>query len=155
MKFNETDKPILTVKNYSGCLVYFLLQDGEVVYVGQTAHGLSRPFSHHDKVFDEVKILFCEPEELDLIEDKYIQKYKPRYNKQSNYAVRWSLLRVRDNVRRISGCESYTVPQLKRLLKTLNIKPEKDHFNKRETISFNEYTAVLSYFLYGYAKRGD
>ena len=145
MKFLENEKDIITVPKYKKCFVYFLLNDGEVVYVGQTQNGLTRPLSHHDKIFDEIKILYCSADELDLTEDKYIRKYKPIYNKQSNYAIRWSLKRVRDCIRNQTDLTDYTVPKLKKVLKKLNITPEKDYFNGKETISFDDYISVMEY----------
>lgn len=143
MIFSEQDKNIITVPKYDNCFIYFLLQQKEVVYVGQTEHGIIRPLSHRDKDFDEIKILYCNPNELDILEDTYIQKYKPAYNKQNNYAIRWSLTRVRNCIRRQAGYEKYTVPRLKRVLKELNITAVKDCFNGKETISFDEYKAVI------------
>ena len=145
MKFSEVNENVITLPKYQNCFVYFLLKGGEVIYVGQTNNGLIRPLSHRDKDFDEIKILYCSAEELDLIEDKYIQKYKPVYNKQSNYAVRWGLKRVRDSIRRQTALTNYTIPRLKKVLKKLNITPEKDYFNGNETISFDEYVLVREY----------
>lgn len=145
MKFSENSNNIITVPKYENNFVYFLLNDGEVVYVGQTKNGLIRPLSHRDKEFNEIKILYCDSDELDITEDKYIQKYKPIYNKQNNYAVRWSLKRVRDCIRNQTRQTNYTVPRLKKVLKELNIIPERDCFNGKETISFDEYTVVMEY----------
>lgn len=145
MKFSENERNIITIPKYENCFVYFLLNCGEVVYVGQTQNGLSRPLSHRDKNYDEIKILYCSANELDLIEDKYIQKYKPIYNKQNNYAVRWGLLRVRNCIRKQTGISNYTVPRLRKVLKELNIIPDKDYFNGQETISFDEYKTVIEH----------
>lgn len=148
MKFNETDKNIITVPKYEDCFIYFLLKNGEVVYVGQTQHGLTRPLSHRDKDFDEIKILYCKSNELDILEDTYIQKYKPIYNKQNNYAMRWSLIRVRNCIRQQKGYENFTVPRLRKLLKELNINPIKDYYNGKETISFGEYQIIVNIILH-------
>lgn len=64
-----------------------MISKNNVVYVGQTQHGISRPLSHNDKVFDEIKILYCNINDLDILEDFYIEKYKPKYNKSRNYNV--------------------------------------------------------------------
>ena len=145
MKFAESDKRIITLPQYENTLIYFLLKNGEVVYVGQTKKGISRPLSHHDKKFDEIKILYCPENELDYTEDKFIQKYKPVYNHQCNYKERWGLKRVRNHIRQYTGQVNYTVPRLKRVLNELNIVPEKDCFNGSETISFDEYELVMEY----------
>lgn len=145
MKFNEINQNIITLPKYEKCFVYFLLKGDEVVYVGQTTNGIARPLSHRDKDFDEIKILYCTPNRLDFMEDAFIQKYKPVYNKQSNYAIRWSLLRVRNSLRNMTGDTRYTVHRVKKILKELNIKSEKDYYNGKETISYDEYLAVAEY----------
>lgn len=148
MKFEES-KNIITVPKYTNCFVYFLVKNSEVIYVGQTRNGLIRPFSHRDKDFDEIKILYCNSDELDIMEDTYIQKYKPPYNKQNNYAVRWSLKRVRNCIRQQTGYENYTVPRLKKVLKELNIYTINDYYTGRETISFDEYRTVVQHLRSG------
>lgn len=145
MKFFEKGKQFITVPKYQNCFVYFLLKDRDVVYVGQTRNGLARPLSHRDKEFDEIKILYCAEADLDLLEDTYIQKYKPMYNKKNNYAIRWSLLRVRNCIRENIGLSDFTVPMLKRLLKELNIDTKIDYYTGRPSISFDEYRAVIEH----------
>lgn len=77
----EEDYPFIVhipvVKTY----VYFLCQDANVVYVGQSSVGLSRPFNHKDKKFNKVMVLPCTEEMLDDAERRYIEKYRPKYNK--------------------------------------------------------------------------
>lgn len=145
MKFCEKGKQFITVPKYQNCFVYFLLKDREVVYVGQTRNGLSRPLSHRDKEFDEIKILYCAGADLDILEDTYIQKYKPFYNKKNNCAIRWSLLRARNCIRKNIGLSDFTVPMLKRLLKELNIETNIDYYTGRPSISFDEYRTVIEY----------
>lgn len=145
MKFCEKGKQFITVPKYQNCFVYFLLKDNEVIYVGQTKHGLARPLSHRDKDFDEIKILYCDATNLDILEDTYIQKYQPTYNKQNNYAIRWGLLRVRNRIRENTGFSNYTVPKLKRLLKELNINAKTDIYTGKQTISFDEYKIIIKH----------
>lgn len=145
MQFKEDNKNIITVAKYENCFIYFLLNNNEVVYVGQTKHGLKRPLSHTNKEFDEIKILYCKENELDITEDKFIQKYKPIYNKQNNHVVRWSLVKVKNCIRAQLNQPRYSMPKLKKVLKTLNIVPEIDYFNGKETILFDEYKAVMEY----------
>lgn len=144
MKFNEPGKDIKSIPNVSDSLIYFLLDGEDVVYVGQTHHGLRRPFQHFDKDFTEIKFFHCPPEELDYWEDCYIQKYKPIYNKQCNYKIRWGLYRVRNQVRKYKFPQ-YTMWDLRAVLKTLMIVPQKDFYNGKETISFDEYKAIMCY----------
>lgn len=145
MKFDEGNKGVLTVPKYEECFVYFLLKNGEVIYVGQTRHGLARPLSHRDKEFDEIKIIYCDYAELDFLEDKYIRKYRPIHNKQNNRALRMGLVRVRDSIREQKGYSKYTLPRLRKLLKSLNIQTETDYYNGKETISFDDYKTVMEY----------
>ena len=59
------------------CFIYFLLKQKEVVYVGQTTRGIARPLFHlsSNKVFDEIKIIYCEEKDLNDYECFFIEKY--------------------------------------------------------------------------------
>lgn len=82
------------------CFVYFLLRDGEVVYVGQTTIGLSRIRQHKDKVFDEVYVLRCDKHELDELEGAYIIKYNQVYNRKLNEGAYMSMAALKSGVRK-------------------------------------------------------
>ena len=99
-----------------------MLLKNEVVYVGQTKRGIVRPLSHKDKCFDEIKIMYCEENELDLLEDLYIKKYNPYYNKAVNYSMNYSLSRTRNKIRRHFNNNKFNLPKLKKIIKLLNIK---------------------------------
>jgi hypothetical protein len=61
--------------------VYFLCQDKDIVYVGQTGNLGSRLAQHlQDKIFD--KVYFIPTENCGQVEANYIRKLKPLYNKQ-------------------------------------------------------------------------
>jgi hypothetical protein len=60
--------------------VYFLVQDQEVVYVGQSVNIYSRIAQHPDKKFDKYAFVPCEIEMLDKLESLYIHTLKPRLN---------------------------------------------------------------------------
>ncbi len=68
-------------------IIYFLLLDKEVVYVGQSKNGLSRALSHPDIKHDSIAIYECEIPELDYFEDFFIAKYQPVCNKKFNGAL--------------------------------------------------------------------
>ena len=69
MKFCEDESMVTTIPKCASNCVYFLLKDNEVVYVGQTAQGIVRLFSHRDKDFDEIKIIY----EAYSLFDKYLE----------------------------------------------------------------------------------
>lgn len=64
--------------------IYFLMQGNEVVYVGQTRVGISRPLTHTDKKYDSFYIKKCPLKLLDKKEREMILKYKPIYNNGYN-----------------------------------------------------------------------
>lgn len=65
--------------------IYFLFSEGALVYVGKTAFIDSRILSHEkegEKDFNRFSF-FSVPENISLkVENYYIQKYKPVYNKR-------------------------------------------------------------------------
>ncbi len=62
------------------CGVYFLLQDSEVVYVGQSVNIYSRIASHTDKQFNRFAYVLCRKEHLDRLESLYIHCLQPKLN---------------------------------------------------------------------------
>jgi predicted GIY-YIG superfamily endonuclease len=113
MKFEEANakKYIRVVEEKRVGHIYFLMDKDEVVYVGQTKFGTSRPLQHKDKVFDSFYMKECPIPLLDKQEREMILKYKPKYNKNYNndeitmslyevqkklkdngYIVRWAFL---------------------------------------------------------------
>lgn len=81
-KLNEKANEFsIKVDNSKSCFVYLLLLNDEVVYVGQTTQGLARPFSHiNSKEFDEVRVIGCQTESLNMVEAAMIAYHKPYYN---------------------------------------------------------------------------
>lgn len=122
MRFCKSDD-VKTIEIKSPCFIYFLLKDQEVVYVGQTITGVSRPFMHKDKAYDTVKILFCAKEQLDIMEDKYITKYNPKYNRQPNHRVNISLSMVKSKILTEHGLRA-NMWHIKRALKDTGIEPK-------------------------------
>lgn len=143
MKFEEEGNYI-TIPNRNNSLVYFLLHGGEVVYVGKSNIGIARPLMHKDKQFDTIKILFCDNSELDLIEDYYICKYKPKYNKSRNYGVIFSLVRVKKLIRDYYKPD-FNLWELKKILNELNIVPFNDEYTGSVYITVDEYHKVEQY----------
>ena len=139
MKFEENDIAI-TLPKYQNSFIYFLLKDDEVVYVGQTSNGIVRPLSHRNKDFDTIKIIYCDILELDLLEDKYIVKYRPRYNKTLNHAMRYSMMTARNKIRKIFN-NNITITDLKKIIRLLDI--ELVEFNGVLNIKREDYEQVV------------
>lgn len=114
--FNELNSKRIEVINYP--LIYFLINDDEVVYVGQTKYGLSRPFSHRDKKFNRIEIIKCPEANLDILEDKYIIKYQPKYNTKINNG--YTLITARNKLRKMLN-NQITIRDVKRTMKILNL----------------------------------
>ncbi len=62
--------------------IYFLCEQNEVVYVGQSVVPSARVAYHKEdgKLFDTVFLLPCPRSEMNLVESKLIHALKPRYN---------------------------------------------------------------------------
>ena len=88
MKFEEKTKNNFLKKEICGSMIYFLIKNNEVVYVGQSKNGISRIFFHKytKKDFDNLYFINCKEKELSTLENYYITKYKPLYNKTLNKA---------------------------------------------------------------------
>lgn len=133
-KFDETNA--VTVEILESCFIYFLIKDGEVVYVGQTSVGISRPLSHKDKVFNEIKLIYCERGDLDRLEDKYIKKYDPIYNKQPNMVMNISLTKAKLDVLKNTGTK-VGMRRIREAVRELDIKLWSYHGNSY--MSVNDY----------------
>ena len=144
MYFKDDEKVEFTLKFINPIcttFIYFLLKDSEVVYVGQTRKGLQRTFLHTDKDFDEVKVIKCKTEELDILESYYISKYIPKYNKVIGKGNLLSVYKARNTLRKIKGFEKSTIPQLKKLL--IKYKIEIITFNNIQYVKKDEYGKML------------
>ncbi len=63
------------------CGVYFLIDSGRIVYVGQSKSVFNRIGQHVDKVFDSYAYVPCGPDALDRVESLYIHVLRPALNK--------------------------------------------------------------------------
>lgn len=98
ISFGRDDKGLLnhgeilslqtSVRRYCG--IYFLILNGEIVYVGQSINIWSRIDSHRaDKEFDGIAFEQCEEADLNRMEILYIEKYNPTLNRsKSSYSRR-------------------------------------------------------------------
>lgn len=144
MEFEETGD-FLTFDKRNRCFIYFLLQGDEVVYVGQTSVGLSRPFSHYDKEYDLIKVMACPLNKLDETEDFYICKYKPKYNKIRNYNIVYSLKRVKTLIKEYYK-PNFNLSSLKKILRELKIEPFVDEYTHSAYITVEQYREIENYF---------
>jgi len=64
------------------CGIYFLIKDGNVVYIGQSVNIAGRIAQHKkdDKDFNEVRFILCDKERLDAREMFFIRLLKPELN---------------------------------------------------------------------------
>lgn len=93
MEFEE--KSYIKLQSLPLSFIYFLIDNKEVVYIGQTKRGTGRIFSHmNNKEFDEVYIIPCEESRLDEMEGYYIEKYIPMYNACPNLRYTCSISNI-------------------------------------------------------------
>ena len=72
--------------NCNLCVIYFLLQDNEIVYVGSSNKGLGRIYQHiRDKKFDAYSYIVVPAENRADLENNYIFRFNPKYNHIPNY----------------------------------------------------------------------
>lgn len=155
MKFEETRESIL-LPHITGAIIYFLINGEEVVYVGQSKNGSTRPFSHTTKVFEKVAMIKCNQEDLDYLESMYILKYKPKYNRNILNSHSYSLKNMRRIIREKTYFKKIVINDLKWIIRKFDIRTDsfegnvyvdKDDFKKiinfietnRDVIEENEY----------------
>lgn len=110
--------------------VYLLINNDEVVYVGQTKSGLKRIMQHSNKDFNKYSFIEIPPNELDYYEDIYIMKYQPKYN---NF---YSFKRMS-----VDSCYNKLKYPLKR---KINIKQFEDYLKKNniKIETFKKYSII-------------
>lgn len=60
--------------------IYFLLQGGQVVYIGKTKNISHRLAGHAGKNYDTYRFIPCEEVWLGHYEKRWIERFKPKYN---------------------------------------------------------------------------
>ncbi|HEX2598114.1 MAG TPA: GIY-YIG nuclease family protein [Terriglobales bacterium] len=78
--FTEEEIVAASVPTYKITGIYFLIQKGKVVYVGQSVSIATRVEQHKDKSFDAVSVIPCKLAHLDALESLYIHMLRPKYN---------------------------------------------------------------------------
>lgn len=81
MKFEETGN-VLTLDKTSKHFIYFLLQNGSVIFIGIVQNDFSEIYKHDNENYDAIKVLPCPAELLEAEESRLIEKYKPIYNRE-------------------------------------------------------------------------
>jgi hypothetical protein len=147
MNFEEDDIAI-TIPDFGKTFIYFLLLENKVVYVGQTRCGLYRPLSHRDKMFDTIKIIPCSERDLEILENKYILKYRPIHNKNISIILNISLQNAKNKINSIFDTK-YNIRQLKNILDTLGINPLL--FSNKPYITHDDFISIIKYLedIYG------
>lgn len=69
---------LIEVPEVSG--IYFLVHNGDVIYVGQSCNVASRMLQHKDKTFDRAFVLPCAVSKLNETEAAFIGFFKPQLN---------------------------------------------------------------------------
>lgn len=142
MTFEENNYINLT--NCPKTFVYFLIDKKDVVYVGQTTIGLSRVYTHYkDKTFTEIYVIECESDELDELENKYIIKYKPKYNLKLNTKLTYTYGRVVKLFNeRMTATNRFTKHKLCKLITYFGIVPI--NFKNEMYLSVNDVNKLLN-----------
>lgn len=123
MRFEESEKTI-SLKSLPDVFVYFLTRGDDVVYVGQTTCGISRPVSHkEEKDFDCIYILPCDAKDLNRLEGYYIDKYTPEYNARPNLKTHKSLKKAKEDISALLGLRGYTMRHMHKDIEMLGIVP--------------------------------
>jgi hypothetical protein len=74
-------------KEALGPCVYFLYQDGRLIYIGRTKNLLGRFQRHKVRNFDEVKIFRCQAKDLRTLEARFIKAFRPEQNEISGVKI--------------------------------------------------------------------
>ncbi len=77
---------------YNQIGIYFLFYNNELLYIGETTKLLDRLYTHKCGYKNRIKINFnqfsiinCDKSKLDILEKKYIELLKPKYNVQHQW----------------------------------------------------------------------
>ena len=98
-------------------MIYFLIKDNKIIYVGQSKFGVSRIYGHRDKDFDSFSYIEVDVNELDEREAFYIVELSPILN--SSYLPSNKTYIHANNIKHYFSMGAWDV---KRLLKRNNAK---------------------------------
>lgn len=140
MRFEE--KANATIPKTNDTIIYFLTKENEVVYVGKTTKGIGGIPAHADKDYDEIKIVHNSEHTIDLEVDKYIVKYRPRYNRNIIYHALYSMMMARNKLRRELE-STITITQIKKIMKMFGIEPIE--LNGKRYLTVVDYEKIYWY----------
>lgn len=115
-------------------IVYFLKDEGEIVYVGMSLQGIGRPFNHKDKHYTDIDIYDLSEltdEGVAFEEERMIVKHNPKYNKTLSQTGYISFDNIKQRLRNKNVHHSlHHKTNLRKIVKSLDI--EFTIFNDRE-----------------------
>lgn len=114
-------KELMIVPNIQSPIIYFLLDNDEVVYVGQSKIGLARPYIHKDKNFTHIAFISCEEDMLDEKETEFIKKYRPKYNKMAGNSD-YSFNRAKSVIKSKTTIHNFNICDLRKLIDKFGIE---------------------------------
>lgn len=132
--------------------VYLLLENKKVVYVGQTTNGLNRikqHFKNSEKKFDDYKIIKCSKKDLNEIENFYILKYKPKYNKKinsSNVKITYIIAKLKD----VIGFNPYSIKGIEKIIEKSNFQTK--YFNGSIVLTKKDAEIISNFLINKYYK---
>jgi len=90
--------------------IYFLICEGDIVYVGQSKDVLARLGQHATAGvrFDDYRFIECDPIALDALEFHYIKRFAPKFNHEPGSRIR----RERNGERLVKETEAEEVPAI-------------------------------------------
>lgn len=91
IRSNVVDQMPLT--RICGC--YFLFDNDEIVYVGQSVNILSRILSHTDKKFNKISYVELDKDDLNVTEMTYIIMLCPKYNSNKHKKINLNEYHIR------------------------------------------------------------
>ena len=135
--------------------VYFLLKNKEVVYVGQTINGLNRIKQHfieNKKDFDDYKTVSCIRAKLNELENYYIIKYQPKYNKILNHEkikVSYIIYKLKDTI----GFNPYSLKRIEEIMEKAPFK--KYEFKKGKNINKEHGDLIVDFLIKMYNEENE
>ena len=143
MEFKEKSDYAYKLEDMCYSCIYFLLNKGEVCYVGQSNRGMIRALTHYkDKEYDEIRVIVVNEELLDEKEAFYILKYTPKYNFSLPYYISIKSikqkLKTNYNIRvRIDKIQKYIKANIKNYY----------YYNSGIYISPEDFEKCMEYFI--------